>query len=1067
MNRSSHETSGKAYWRSLEELADSAAFRAAAEHEFPAGFFDQLDGVSRRRFLKVMGASLALAGVAGATGCRRWETRQLAPQSSRPEGTAPGQRQAYATAFEIGGVAQPVLVSAFDGRPVKIEGNPLHPQSRGAASIIAQASVLEFYDPERSQRPRLFNSGKRLAKTRQQFLSVADDLFAAARDRRGAGVAILSEATSSPTVAATRKQMVDRLPEARWHTYEPVNRDNELAGAKLAFGRALRTHPRLDRAQIIACFDSDLLMRHPAAIGYARDWANGRRSADAAGTMNRLYVVEGAYTITGGAADHRLAVRPSQVGRLLAALLKQLRDPSSAASTDDSRQAAFIKQLANDLREHRGSSVVSVGPQQPPEVHALGHQINAELGNVGATVTYTDESDADAPADHDAIASLASDLNNGKVELLLILGGNAAYDAPSEADFPTALSKAKTSIHLSLYDNETSRLCTWHVPRAHWLEAWGDCRAFDGTITIAQPLIQPLYDGLSSIELLTRLVDARGASDGGKHRLENGYDLVRETHRSILPAGSFEVDWQQALFAGVVAGSAFPKTNVKLVLKDRDALEPLLSGPAPAADALEALFVADYSVHDGRFANNGWLQELPDPISKLTWDNAAAIAPATAQKFGIVNGDVVTVQTAAGSVEIAALIAPGTAPGVVVLPLGYGRTFAGHVGNKVGFDVYPLRVGGASIAPIRQLSRTGRTYTLALTEQYHAIETDILKEKFDEQVGELVRQRTLSEYRQHPHFAGSEGKYDGAPAARSIPLQLWEDPIDYDKSAPHQWGMSIDLSACIGCNACIVACQAENNIPIVGKQEVNRGRAMHWIRVDRYFQGEDADEPGMAFQPVTCHHCENAPCEQVCPVGATVHDSEGLNAMVYNRCVGTRYCSNNCPYKVRRFNYFDWHSRDPRTDGMTAPFLGIPDQQQARQVNAVKQMVYNPDVSVRMRGVMEKCTFCVQRIKSAEQHARTEHAQGQRPDAQVRDGEVQPACAQTCPTQAITFGNLRDPQARVRQLRKQNPRTYTLLDELNVRPRTSYLARLKNPADGLENATDVAHGASKQSDREG
>ncbi len=1015
------EKTGRRFWRSLDEWANTPEFREMAAREFPAGFFDMLSGPSRRQFLKIMGASVALASI---TGCRRWPRRELAPYDERPEGFTPGEAEQYATAMEIGGFATGVLVTSYDGRPIKIEGNPLHPASRGAASSIAQASVLELYDPDRSRMPAEREDGRLRIRTWKQFEQAAQELFATARENGGEGVAVLSEATSSPTIAMLRGAMAEKLPQAKWHEWEPLNRASELEGAAAAFGQPVRTHYHLDKADVIACFDADLFMRHPMSLAHAADWAKGRRSADE-GRMNRLYVIEPTLTVTGTCADERHAVRRGEIeGRL-----EQLLDELQAATSNGPRSA-----LAKDLIAHPGKGVVAVGPEQTPRAHALAHAINEKIGAVSETITYTPE----PPAAAGSIVDLAAAMKAGEVETLIILGGNPAYDGPADLGFAAALENTPNTLHLSLYANETSRLCRWQAPRAHWLEAWSDARSFDGAIGVQQPLLLPLYDGWSPIELLARLIDFRIQRGEEKVPAKRGYDIVRETYRRRF-GGDFESRWTRLLHDGVLAGSA----QKPVTPKRSDADLPRKQ----STSGYEVVFTSDYAAHDGRFAANGWLQEWPDPISKITWDNAAIMSPRTAENLGVETGDVIRIAVGDRSIEIAAYVLPGLAANVIELPLGYGRRHAGHVGTGVGFDVYPLRTTKAmgGMAGGITVENTGRTYPIVSTQDHHALETETLEERYQARLGEVLREGTFTEYQHHPKFAKHLGPHVPKREGEDVPLQLFEPPVDFEEAADHQWGMVIDLNTCIGCGACVTACQAENNIPIVGKEEVANGREMHWIRVDRYFKGHPDAPVHVSHQPLACVHCENAPCEQVCPVAATVHDSEGLNTMVYNRCVGTRYCSNNCPYKVRRFNYFDYHSRDPRLAGPTPPYLNMPDQQQGEQVDEIKQMVYNPEVTVRMRGVMEKCTYCVQRLSAAKHVARLEHAEGERPDELVRDGEVTPACAQTCPTSAIIFGNLKDRSSEVRKLQEKNPRAYGMLAQLNVRPRTRYLAKLRNP----------------------
>jgi molybdopterin-containing oxidoreductase family iron-sulfur binding subunit len=1020
---------GRAYWRSLDELADMPEFRRFAELEFAGSASWRPDSPSRRQFLKLMGASLALAGL---TGCR-WPEQRLAPATTQPAGRIPGKPVHYATAMELGGVAQGLMITCYDGRPIKVEGNPLHPINRGAADVFAQASVLEFYDPDRSRQPLqgeavaiirtplVLASRPQHPKTWDEFGEFAKGHFAALRQQGGAGLYVLSEASSSPSVEEMHGRLLTVMPQAQWLEYEALSRDNEYAGAAMAFGRPHRALFRLEKADVILCLDADLLGSHPAAIKHARDFGVGRRVApdglrsDGGGHMNRLYAVESGYSITGAMADHRLAVKPSEIGLLACRLAVELIDrglqlpppldalkSTSVTGPVGDENRAFVQTLAEDLLAARGRCVVAAGPRQPAVVHALGHILNVALDNPGRTVGYAAESDGPGPSHVEAVSRLAAHIRDGKVDTLLILGGNPAFNAPADVYFGAHLPLVKTSIHLSLYNDETSRLCTWHLPRAHYLESWGDARAYDGTISIIQPTIEPLYGGRSVIELLALICE---------DKLTKGHDLVRRTFGDLFDYGvNRGALWQQSLHDGIVPDSAFqtaaPSLNTDAGLAE--ALSRLAQ--TKISHGVEVVFVQDRRIYDGRFANNGWLQELPDPLTKLTWDNAAIVAPATAKELGVRSGDIVRLAVDDRRLEIATYVLAGHAPGTITLPVGYGRTAAGRVGRGVGFNVFAIRTSQAmdGLADV-EIVKTGRRYKLATTQDHQAIDSKIGRETKAERLGELVREATLAEYQARPDFAKHMVHH---PPLKS----LWQEPVRLPGAArppEHRWAMAIDLNACIGCGACAVACQAENNIPVVGKDEVERGREMAWIRIDRYFRGEP-DHPQIAFQPVACHQCENAPCEQVCPVAATVHSAEGLNDMVYNRCVGTRYCSNNCPYKVRRFNWFNNH----------------------RNPSEVEKLAFNPEVTVRSRGVMEKCTYCVQRISAVKIAAKNER----RP---ITDGEIIPACAQTCPTQAIVFGDLNDPASRMARLHAAD-RSYAMLAELNVKPRTVYLARIRN-----------------------
>ena len=1013
---------GQAYWRSLDELADTPEFREFVEHEFPSFSGELLASPSRRQFLKVMGASLALAGM---TGCR-WPKETIVPQAKRPPGRAPGVPVRYATAFELGGVATGLLVTSYDGRPVKIEGNELHPFSRGATDAIAQAGVLELYDPDRSRRVVRRDSAGDHEADWHAFERFAGPHFAELRQSQGAGLYVLSEASASPSLAEMRARLLAAFPQAKWVEYEPLSRDNEHEGARLAFGRRYRTHLHFEKADVVVSLDADFLLNHPTAVANTRDFA--RRRAGENGGMNRVYVIESDFTITGSKADHRYAVRSSAIVDLARKLLAEIGGGAEpAASRPTGLDHVRIDQIARDLTAHRARGLVVVGANQPPIVHAIGHAINSKLGNVGATVTYTDEPDADRPTHVDAIGELCERMSAGDVNTLLVLGGNPVYDAPADVEFDRGLSNVKTRIHLGVFDNETARRCDWHLPRAQYLESWADARAFDGTLSIVQPLIEPLYGGRTPIELLALAVG---------DETQSGYDIVRRTlRRQLSGAGDFESAWRKALHDGVVANTRWPDRTPQLAA---DVEASLAIGSAAAQDGFELVFTRHPGLHDGRFANNGWLQEMPDPLTKLTWGNAALISPRDAERLGARRDDVLRIEVGGKSLEIAAYVLPGHAPGAITLPVGFGRAaVAGKVAEGAGFDVYPLRTRQAMyIAVGAKVSRTGRTYKLATTQDHHSIQSAVGDAEIQKRIARLIREGTP----EHP--AGSHHEHQ-------LPVvSLWKEHT-YDEG--HRWAMAIDLSKCTGCTACVVACQAENNIPVVGKEEVIVGREMHWIRIDRYFKGDPQDPAVEAVhQPLTCHHCENAPCEQVCPVAATVHDDEGLNVMVYNRCIGTRYCLNNCPYKVRRFNFFYNHHgpKHPRSEGKWAQ----------KHLNEIEMMVHNPEVTVRSRGVMEKCTFCLQRINQAKITARNEWVQADPATRgekyEIPDGTIVPACAQVCPAEAIIFGDLNQVGAKSKVAQAfEHERAYSILDaELNLKTRTRYLTKLRNSAHEGETA---------------
>ncbi len=1030
---------GKAYWRSLDDLADAPEIRERIEQEFVGYDPEQWSGLSRRQFLKLMGASMALAGLT-LSGCRRWPEEKLAPYASRPADQIPGTPEYYASAMDVGGYARPVLVKTFDGRPIKLEGNPSHPMSGGSSDSFTQASVLNVYDPDRA---------KAVVHTAEGHSSESTwpEAIAALRGRLqgdGSGFAVLSGYSSSPSVARMKKQLQSQYPGLRWYEYEPVNFDAQRAGAAMVYGQPARPLYHLENADLIACFDADLLGLHPAHLAYAKGWAAGRKRANEDGRkMSRMYAVESAYTTTGAAADVRYNVRSCDIPRLLVALANELGVSGPGQVVAPEAEQSIVKKLAAELKAAAGRSVVAVGPQHPASVHALVMLINEELGNVGKTVSILPEQESAQRSSIQSITDLTQSMNNGRVQTLLVLGGNPAYDAPADLGFAEALAKVPATAHLTHVANETTELCGWLLPEAHYLEAWGDARAFDGTVSVVQPTIMPLFGGRSVIQVVANLL--------GEEEVD-GLEIVKQT---IAGGSGNEAAWQKALHDGLVEGSKPKPLNVA---PSTTRQPENIDISVVSFDTFEVTFLPDASAYDGRFANNGWLQELPRTITKLTWDNAAMVSVPDAEKLGITTGDMISMSVDGRSIEVAAYVLPGQAPGSIAVYLGYGRTAAGQVGTGVGFNVYPLRASGRPhVVTGVTVSQTGESYELVCTQDHHMIDPIGFSGRAD-RLPAIYREADVEHYHEHPDFAKHFGPH--VPMMESdegkvLPLQLYDPPANFGKG--HQWGMTIDLNACIGCNGCVVACQAENNIPVVGKEQVSMNREMHWLRIDRYFQGPvDAVNPRVVHQPVLCMHCETAPCEQVCPVAATVHDTEGLNTMVYNRCIGTRYCSNNCPYKVRRFNYFDYHAKGPNNDKM--PWLSMPDTQQREQVGKVERMVFNPDVTVRMRGVMEKCTFCVQRIEAAKVNAKVEYMNGKRDAERVADGEVVTACQQSCPTDAIVFGDLNDPKSRVRKLHVHQ-RSYALLEELNTRPRTRYLANVNNPAHGAPGEHESAgHG---------
>jgi Fe-S-cluster-containing dehydrogenase component len=959
-------------WRSLDELTDGDAIADRLAHEHPS--WGALYNVDRREFLKLMSASLALGGLAG---CTREPQEKILPYVNAPQGQVAGEPRFYATANLVGGFAMGVLVESTMGRPTKVEGNPLHPASLGSTDVFAQASVLDFWDPDRSQ--TVTRNGA--VSTWGAFAAALARRLRELGSRQGDGLRILTETVTSPTLAAQLQAVLARYPKAQWHQYEPVNRDNVYDGARLAFGTPLDVRHRFDRADIVLSLDADFLGTGPARVREAREFVSHHATHGTTGKANRLYAIASTPSLTSAYADHAIALRGSRIEAAARRIAQLLGMPGAASDSVAEVPSAWLAACAHDLDAHRGASLVVAGDRQPPRLHALAHALNAHLGNAGVTVSHAEPAIANPVNQVQSLAALAADIEARRVDTLVIVGGNPAYDAPHELRFADSLRNVGMSARLGLHEDETSARCEWHLPAAHFLEAWSDARAYDGTVTIVQPLIAPLYDGRSAHELVSMLADGTSRA---------GYAIVREFWQPKLGPDP-DTAWQTALRNGLVAGSALPERTVAL-RSEALAATTAQATPNVGERSLELQFVPDASVHDGRYANNAWLQELPRPLTKITWDNAVLVAPALAARLGLANEDVVELHRADTSVSGPVFILPGHPDGAVTVSLGYGRSRAGRVGDARGFDAYALRSAVAAwFAPGVTLRKTGGTYKLATTQHHHSMEGR-----------DIVRVAALADFRRDPRAAGGASKQ---------PNGTLYEPFAYDG---YKWGMTIDLGACIGCNACTIACQAENNIPTVGKAQVALGREMHWIRVDRYYDGAP-DAPRTHFQPVPCMQCQRAPCELVCPVEASVHDSEGINVQVYNRCVGTRFCSNNCPYKVRRFNFLQYS--DEHTESLKGQ--------------------RNPEVTVRMRGVMEKCNYCLQRIANGRIEADKENRR-------IRDGEVVTACQAVCPTQAITFGDLNDPSSAV-NAQKASPLDYALLAELNTEPRTSYLTKLTNP----------------------
>ena len=924
-------------------------------------------GVDRRTALGLMAAASALS----TTACSP-PAEQIIPYVDMPEGMVPGSPRWYATAVPMGGWLQPALVESHEGRPTKIEGNPDHPLTRGGTDAFMQAAVLSLYDPARAK--TLTSRSEVSTWTALQAL-LLERGEAWARDG-GVGLRLLSGRITSPTLASQLALLARRYPRMRHHVWEPLDTAAERAGTAQAFGRPLDTQLHLDKAKLVLSLDADIIGPGPCQAAHARAFSQGRRARAGTPGLLRLFTVEPSPTLTGIAADRHLPYARSGIVGIARAVAQRLGAPIRADAPEGAD--AFVTEAVRALEQHQGEALVVAGAAQPPEAHALAAWINQRLGAIGSTVTLHEPADDLAPEPASSLAGLARDLHAGRVDTLVILDANPVYDAPADLRMAQAIAAAPLSIHLGLYADETSAACTWQVPLRHGLESWGDGRAVDGTVSIIQPLIAPLFEGMTATEFVATLAGQPGPA---------AHDLVRTTWRARAGTQDFEAWWRRTLHDGLIAGTpTAPVANLSA------ARLPPPTLPQPAKGAFEVVFLPDHAVWDGRFAANAWLQEMPRPVSKLVWGNAAFVAPEDAEAASLEDGDLVRLEVGTRAIELPALRTSGQARGTIGLSLGYGRRQAG-IGSGVGTDVYPLRSTDALWAvPGVALTRTGSRVELALTQRHHDMhERDIVRSYRLEDLAGLAKE-----------------------AAEPALPSLYAEP-EYGR---HAWGMVIDQSVCIGCNACVVACQAENNVPVVGADEVRRGRSMHWLRIDSYEAGTSG-ELGTLFQPVPCMHCENAPCEPVCPVEASVHDHEGLNVQVYNRCVGTRFCQANCPYKVRRFNFFPYAEEQVAAEG-DRPLI---------------EAVHNPDVTVRGRGVMEKCTYCVQRISRARHRAEAE-------DRPLDGDEVVTACEAACPTQAIFFGDLTQPRSDVATLRHQ-PHHYALLEHLGTRPRTTYLARVR------------------------
>lgn len=987
---------GRNYWRSLEDLATTDRFARMMEREMPrqAAAVAEWDPIDRRDFIRLMGASMALAGL---TACTKQHPEKIVPYVIPPEELIPGKALFYATAAPHAGYGLGVLAESHEGRPTKIEGNPKHPASLGGTDVFAQTSILDLYDPDRSQ---VFLNRGRVA-TWDDFTRSIEEALVPLQLARGAGLRIVTETVTSPSLAAVMAQVLERFPEARWHQYEPLHDDNGLMGSKLAVGEAVGLRYDFTKARVVLSLDADFLGRGPGRVRYAHDFTAGRQVAAGPAAMNRLYVVESTPSVTGALADERQVVRPSQVELVARALARGLGIDAKTAE-GHAPWDAWVEAVVRDLKKNRGACLVLAGEQQPPVVHALALAINDALDSLGKTVLAIEPVEAQPVSHLESIKELASAMQAGQVQVLLMLGGNPVYNAPADTQFAEALKKVALAVHLSPTEDETSKLSHWHIPEAHYLEVWGDVRAYDGTVSIQQPLIEPLYSGKSPLEVLSVLA---GRSS------RKSLDVVQDYWKARLgnPA-DFAVQWRRWLHEGVVPGteSAPKAVTVKTGFATEAPVVPVLT-----TQDIEVVFQPDASAWDGRYANNAWLQEIPRPLTKIVWDNVVLMAPQTAAYRRLKNGFLVELKIEGRTVEAPVFIVPGHPEDVATVYMGGGRTAAGRVGDGVGFNAHAIRSTSTPWLGLASARDTGANREVVTTQGHSGLEGR-----------HHYRTATLEHYHQEPDFV-KHGDEFGA-----VPITIMPGHQDIYRQG-NQWGMVINLNACIGCNACLAACQSENNIPVVGKEQVGKGREMQWIRVDRYYSGDPAS-PTTHLQPVTCMQCENAPCEAVCPVAATTHSNDGLNQMIYNRCVGTRYCSNNCPYKVRRFNFLKFADH-------TTPSL---------------KLQRNPDVTVRARGVMEKCTYCVQRISEARIEAKKK-------GRLVEEGEVITACQQVCPTKAIVFGDINNPDSAVSRYR-QSPLNYGMLTELNTKPRTTYLARISNPNPELAPAAaePTSHGHS-------
>lgn len=1048
---SSSPVTGRRYWRSLDELADTPEFKDWLQREFPQGASELEDGVSRRHFVRIMSASFMLAGmgVMGA-GCRR-PVEKLEPFGKQQADYTFGEPQYFATAMPTRGGALPLVVKSYEGRPIKVEGNAEFPDSNGSTDRYAQASILDVYDPDRAKRYK--NAGK-MVKPEDAYAAL-DQIAQAAASSGGQGLAFLTDRSTSPSRRRLQDLISQKYTGAKWYAYEPVDSEVHERAATQAFGQTVRPVYHFEKAKVIVSLGSDFLGSEDDVHNSIRRFVQGRKPES--GAMSRLYVIESLFTLTGAGADHRLRVSPTQIGVLAAAIQALVQNPGSATAVKGDA-AKWITECAKDLAAAKEGALVVAGQSQPLEVHLLAFAINSALGAVGNTISLHTVK----PSIAGTISDLAKSLNAGEVSTLVILGGNPVYNAPADLNWSATQRKAKTVVRLGYYEDETFAQTDWHIPAAHYLESWGDATTSDGTLVPVQPLIQPLFGGMQELEFLARI--------GGLPQT-SAYEIVRATF------GDVEAAWQKFLFNGFQPGSAAVTVAPGFI-----ATVPTISPADPSASSLEVVFYRDAKTDDGRYANNGWMQEFPEPVTKITWDNAVLVSRKTARDLGVENGDLVDVTLGGRTVTGPIWTQPGMADYTLGLALGYGRTAAGRIGTGIGFNAYSI-FAGSYTATGATVKKTGQTYVIATTQHHWSMEGR-----------PAVREANWAEYQKEPNFAEKMHGVEPQPVA-----SLYPNPLDEaKKTALHQWGLTVDLTSCVGCGTCVIACQSENNIPIVGKDQVKRGREMHWMRIDRYYTADPAqevtreqknefavdekeqfdtwiDDVQAVNQPMLCQQCEAAPCESVCPVNATVHDQEGLNVMAYNRCIGTRYCSNNCPYKVRRFNYLDFNKRPladlkgtlyptamlgSKTGGeldvvrwWNNPESGMREQDEWDLIKMVK----NPDVTVRMRGVMEKCTYCTQRIEHAKIKQKAKVGQTGVARLSEAEGTVpKTACQQACPAGAIVFGDVSDPDSTVSKI-KAGERNYIVLGDLLTKPRTSYQSRIRNPNPAMPDYREWPH----------